>query len=324
MSNQPKQLKAVVLERHQIEDEQWNEFIARSPQAAPYGCTWYLDVVWPGWKAVVFREKERFLAVLPIKVSKKYGLSYVFNPPYCQYVGLFFDPAEKKSPAFDLAYKKRLAKAIVESIPLNVKLFNVKFAPTFDYPLPFHWAGYQLHTRYSYWLDNQADKAALFKNLEERTRTYINKAIKSGLVVQMVEDIEAIVSLAQKRNAFPLDADLLKRLWTALRQQKIGTALEVRDGQGRLHAALIYQQFQDQRIHLFSAFDADLGSLGGMSLAIWHSIETAGPEVKVIDFEGSMLEPVENFFRNFGTRPVPYLQIKKNAFPKPIQWLFDR
>ncbi len=312
-----------VLERHQINDEIWNAFIASSPQAAPYGCTWYLDVVWPGWKAIVVTEKDQILAALPFSLSKKHGITYVFNPKFSQYVGLFFGTIEKKNATLTFALKKRLVKAVVEALPSEVKVFNVKFSPEFDYPLPFHWAGYELNTRYSYWLDNQADKQVLFKNFEERTRTYINKAVKTGLVVSSVEDIDAIVALTNERNTYPLDEVLLKKLWAALHQQKKGTALEVRGADGRLHAGLIYQQFQHKIIHLFSAFDAELGNQGGMSLAIWKSIETAGPEVKIIDFEGSMLEPVENFFRGFGTRPVPYLQIKKNSFPKPVRWLME-
>jgi len=312
-----------VLERGQIEDAFWNDFIARSPQAAPYGCTWYLDLVWPGWKAIVVKDKGQMLAALPLKISRKYGVHYVFNPPLCQYVGIFFGEIEKKNATLTFALKKRLVKAIVEALPSEVKVFNVKFAPEFDYPLPFHWAGYELHTRYSYWLDNHEDKSAIFKNFEERTRTYINKAAKSGLTAHPVENIEGIVSLAATRSTYPLDEALLKKLWDALRQQKIGTALEVRDAGGLLHAGLVYLQFQHKIIYLFTAMDSKFGQQGGMPLAIWRSIESAGPSVRFIDFEGSMLEPVEHFFRGFGTRPVPYLQVKKNTFPKPVRWLME-
>ena len=99
-----------VLERSQIEDSVWNDFIACSPQAAPYGCTWYLDVVWPGWKAIVVSEKGKMLAAMPLKISKKYGISYVFNPPFCQYVGIFFGEIEMRNDALCFALKKRLVK----------------------------------------------------------------------------------------------------------------------------------------------------------------------------------------------------------------------
>lgn len=321
-TKQQSNYKTEVIERGQIEDAVWNDFIARSPQAAPYGCSWYLDMVWPGWKAIVVSEKGgQWLAVMPLKISKKYGIAYVFNPPFCQYVGIFFGQVEKKNATLTFALKKRLVKAIVEVLPTEMKVFNVKFAPEFDYPLPFYWADFELNARYSYWLDNQQDKSVIFKNFEERTRTYINKAVKSKLAVQSVEDIDAIVGLATERNNYPFDAPLLKKLWAALRQQKIGVALEVRDTDRQLHAGLIYVQFQHKIILLFTSLNIKFGQQGGMPLAIWRVIESAGQEVQVIDFEGSMLEPLEHFFRGFGTRPVPYLQIQKNTFPKPVRWL---
>lgn len=313
--------KTEMIERGQIEDAVWNDFIARSPQAAPYGSTWYLDIVWSGWKAIIVSDKEQWLAVLPFKISKKYGITYLFNPQFCQYVGIFFGQVERKNATLTFALKKRLVKAIVEALPNQIRVFDVKFAPEFDYPLPFHWAGFDLNARYSYWLDNQLDKSAIFKNFEERTRTYINKAVKSGLSVQPIEDIDSIIGLATERNNYPVNAPLLKKLWAVLLQQKVGTALEVRGLDGQLHAGLIYMQFQHKIILLFTSFDTKFGQQGGMPMAIWRVIESAGPEVQVIDFEGSMLEPVEHFFRGFGTRPVPYLQIKKNTFPKPVRWL---
>jgi hypothetical protein len=320
-ANQKSGYKTEVLERSQVDTTAWDAFITASPQAAPYGCAWYLDVVWPSWKAIIVSQNGQILAAMPFRISKKYGIRYVFTPKFCQYVGIFFGNIEKKNDALRFAWKKKLVSAIVAVLPSEVKVFDLKFAPEFDYPLPFHWAGCELHTRYSYWLANQKDKAAIFKNFEERTRTYINKAVKTGLIASSVVQVDAITQLAKERNTYPFDDALLKKLWEALRQQGNGVALEVRDTDGRLHAGLIYQNFGHKLIHLFSAYDPALGSQGGMSLAIWRSIEAAGPEVQMIDFEGSMLEPVENFFRGFGTRPVPYLQVKKNSLPKPIRWL---
>jgi hypothetical protein len=114
---------------------------------------------------------------------------------------------------------------------------------------------------------------------------------------------------------------LLRDLWKVLRQNGVGKAVEVRDESGRLHAGLIYQMSGDKIQHLFSAIDPEVRNQGGMSLAIWHTIETAGEDIRTIDFEGSMIEPVEKFFRGFGPFPVSYLQIRKNSFPKPLRWL---
>lgn len=309
--------------RQELSDLEWDSFVEQSPQRAPYARSWYLDVVWKEWQAIMAYHNGKLMAVMPIKVSKKYGLHYAFNPMLCQYTGIFFaDLPLKNEQAW--ALKKRLVSAIAAAVPAHAKLVTLNFAPEFDYPLPFYWRGFELHTRFSYWLDNLEDKKAMLRNMDDRTRTYINKARKSGLTPQPTDDLSGIIGLSQERGAYPFDFQLLRSLWLALRENKMGHALEVRDAAGRLHAGLVFLIDGHKLIHLFSAIDPALRNQGGMSLAIWHTIEQAGPDIRIHDFEGSMLEPVEKFFRGFNTRPVPYLQVRKNSFPRPIRWVFGR
>lgn len=309
-----------ITSRSDLDEAMWDRFISDSPQRANYALSWYLDVVWPGWQGIQVFYKNELHAVMPLRVSKKYGIHYCFQPPLSQYGGVFFKEMLGKTEKV-LAMKKKLVTAIVEAIPKNVKRLVLNFAPEFDYPLPFHWAGYELRTRYSYWLENTPDKTAIFKNFNERTRTYINKANKSRLLASEVTDISPLIELSKKHDSYSIDFHLLSRLWEAMRQHGVGRAIEVRDEEGRLHAGLVYQICGSKQVHLFSAKDPLVSNLGGMSLAIWQSIQAAGPEIAIHDFEGSMLEPVEHFFRGFGTHPVPYLQVTKNDFPKPVRWL---
>lgn len=44
---------------------------------------------------------------------------------------------------------------------------------------------------------------------------------------------------------------------------------------------------------------------------IWEAIKFASTVSKKFDLEGSMLEPVERFFRGFGTVQKPYFTISK-------------
>lgn len=46
-------------------------------------------------------------------------------------------------------------------------------------------------------------------------------------------------------------------------------------------------------------------------LLIYEAIKFASQVTAKFDFEGSMLEPVERFFRAFGATQKPYFQIKK-------------
>ena len=51
--------------------------------------TWYLDIVSPGWEAIVKEEAGCYVAVLPLPVRRKFGLRYLQQPLLTQQLGLF-------------------------------------------------------------------------------------------------------------------------------------------------------------------------------------------------------------------------------------------
>lgn len=56
-------------------------------------------------------------------------------------------------------------------------------------------------------------------------------------------------------------------------------------------------------------------SSGAASLTMWEAIKFAATVTKRFDFEGSMIEPIEQFFRSFGAVQKPYFTISKVSHP---------
>ena len=48
-----------------------------------------------------------------------------------------------------------------------------------------------------------------------------------------------------------------------------------------------------------------------MSLALWEAIQFSSQVSRRFDFEGSMIESIERFFRAFGAREVPYFYVSR-------------
>ena len=57
--------------------------------------------------------------------------------------------------------------------------------------------------------------------------------------------------------------------------------------------------------------DPNLRNSGAMSLCMWEAIKFASTKTKKFDFEGSMIESVERYFRAFGAEQKPYFHITK-------------
>ena len=48
-----------------------------------------------------------------------------------------------------------------------------------------------------------------------------------------------------------------------------------------------------------------------MPLLLWEAIQFSSDVTRKFNFEGSMIKSIEKFFRAFGGRQVPYLEITK-------------
>jgi hypothetical protein len=63
--------------------------------------------------------------------------------------------------------------------------------------------------------------------------------------------------------------------------------------------------------YLLAGADPDLRTSGASSLLAWEAIVRARDHTDVFDFHGSMLQPVERFFRAFGAQQTPYLSVTR-------------
>ena len=55
--------------------------------------------------------------------------------------------------------------------------------------------------------------------------------------------------------------------------------------------------------------DPEFRNSGATSLLMWNAIQFASTVSQIFDFEGSMIESVERFFRGFGAVQTPYFSI---------------
>ena len=63
--------------------------------------------------------------------------------------------------------------------------------------------------------------------------------------------------------------------------------------------------------YLLAGADPRLRNSGASSLLAWEALMRAREHTDVFDFHGSMLRPVERFFRGFGGRQAPYLSVTR-------------
>ena len=83
------------------------------------------------------------------------------------------------------------------------------------------------------------------------------------------------------------------------------------DATDRVHAVAYVVWDRRVAYYLMGGGDPELRTSGASSLLLWEGIRRAHAEAEAFDFEGSMLKPVERFFRAFGGRQSPYLHVSR-------------
>ncbi len=74
------------LKHNEIDREQWDNCIKDSRVAKPYAFSWYLDIMSPGWEALI---DDDYDSVFPIPGLRKYGIQYISTPIFLQQLGAY-------------------------------------------------------------------------------------------------------------------------------------------------------------------------------------------------------------------------------------------
>jgi Acetyltransferase (GNAT) domain len=217
-------------------------------------------------------------------------------------------------PARALAHEHELLTELESNLPPAVA-FSQQFSPSMLNALPFHWAGYRLEARYTYRLHGLRSSGDLWAGLRDNIRREIRKARKRVEVVDDlgIERFYDVLSKTYERQSIAIPHSLreLERLHAACVAHGAGAMLFARDDAGRVHAAVWVVWDRNGAYYLLAGAAPDLRTSGASSLLAWDAILRAGEHTDVFDFHGSMLQPVERFFRAFGAQQTPYLSVTR-------------
>jgi hypothetical protein len=275
---------------------------------------WWLDAVAPGrWGAVTVERDGHVLARLPYALRGRSRLRILTMPPFTQTLGPWLERSTG-GPARTLSDEMQLLAELEVGLPA-AQAFLQHFSPTVMNALPFYWAGYRLELRYTYRLVGLHSPDDLWAGLRGNIRREIRKARRR---LEVRDDLgldrfHAVWTMTFARQEIDPASSLgqLERLDRACARRNARAMLFAQDAAGRVHGVLYVVWDRHAAFHLLSGADPELRTSGAGSLLMWEAIMRARAVTDVFDFEGSMLKPVERFFRAFGSRQTPYLRVSR-------------
>lgn len=273
---------------------------------------WWLDAMAPQqWhESEIVRDGE-IIARMPYVKKQKYGLTILTTPPLTQNLGPWIKPSEGKYLT-QLADQKKLMTELIEQLP-HYDYFNCPFHYSLQNWLPFFWQGFSQTTAYTYVLHDLSDLDQVWHGFRENIRREIRRAqkkvtIRTDLDISKFLEINA---LTYKRQGipFPYREEVVRRLDFACENQDARRMFFAEDAEGRIHASIYIVWDENSAYYLLGGGDPELRNSGATSWLMWEAIQFAAKVTKKFDFEGSMIEPVEQFFRAFGAKQMPYLRV---------------
>ncbi|NPD46581.1 MULTISPECIES: hypothetical protein [unclassified Lentimicrobium] len=293
------------LRNKEINTDKWDACIEDSMNKRIYAYSWYLDHVAPEWGALVM---DDYQAVFPVITRKKLGVSYAFQPPFTQQLGIF-TPLLLTSDLVQSFIKKLIELHPLVQINLNI---HNKISFPADY----------IHMNTNHELDMIESHEDLKRKYSKNLKRNIKKAQKAELTIFKNLKPEIIIELFKKNKGKQLNAyseedylTLTRLIYKAIKKGRAEIWGSF-NPKNQLCAGAIFLKEERRRIFLFSATNKEAKTNGAMPYLIDSYIESYSGSQTILDFEGSNEPNLARFYKSFGSNVIHYPIINYNS----LQW----
>jgi len=274
---------------------------------------WWMDAVCgkDGWNVATYCRDGMIIAALPYVLKRKFGLSQIGQPDFTQTLGVWLAPTNAKYSK-RVGQEKEIISSLIDSLPKH-QVFFQSFHHSFVNWMPFYFRGFEQTTKYSYVIEDLSDTDRIWKEMSSAVRRDVRMAEKTLSIVEDISDgqfYDVICKTYQRQGmAVPFSRERFSSFTEKVIARGAGKMFGAVDNQKRIHAVVFLVWDKNCAYYLIGGGDPELRHSGGATLCIWEAIKFSSTVTKAFDFEGSMVEGIERFFRGFGGKQKPYFRI---------------
>jgi hypothetical protein len=289
-----------------IDRSRWDACLAEVPGIKPYAWSWYLDIMAPGWEALV---DDDYGSLFPLPRSRKLGFNYLATPVFLQQLGLFTPDGDRQ----------KIAAEFIAFIPELYRLIDLNIGQEVRPP------GYTVTPRYNFELRLDEPYETVWFNYMSDCRRNIN--IARRYPQEIVDDVrpQEVISLFRnnigKRAGVIRDASYsrLHGLMDHCIHNGRGRILGVRSPKGKLLWGMFVIDTPGRITLLFTAGSRKSREIRTAYLVIDHIIKTNAATGTVVDFAGSSVPSIAIFMKSFGGEQTTYWRLYRNTLPWPAR-----
>lgn len=282
---------------------------------------WWLDIVAPGKWHEVFVKNEA--GIVLARMPYVYSGNRIFMPELTQNLGPWIANREFAAGNTQLSEQREMIASLIGQLP-KTRHFTMTMNCANQYILPYRWLGFTYTPSFSYRINDLTDLEKVYANFNKTAKKNIRRSEKTVFITNE-PDVEVLLDIMEKtfqhqNRKYPGDKDLVRRIVRKCEETGHGKMFIARDAEGHVHAAS-YLVFDEKCAYaLMGGADPQFRASGAKSLVWWEEIRFAAGVSKTFDFEGSNIEGIENFVRQFGGECTPLYTIRKNSLIDDL-WL---
>lgn len=310
-------------DRSKIDPVLWDDCVSASKQRLIYAFSWYLDALTtgakaPAWGGIVAEDRGKYVAVMPIVYKKKYGIRYVYQPDYCQQLGIFSRP-EIELKTLSAEFFRQLTRQFKWVVSYR---FNEENETELDFS-----TGFSVIKRYNHVLELNKPYEELFRNYATDRKINLNRARNTGWIVEEKPDIRPLIQLHRQHNeekavgGIKLDLTIYDRFANAVDQlQKQGLSrirLARKPESATAEAGGLFVLDRDRIVYLFNGASPTGRKQQARLWMINQLIEEFAGQPMAFDFESPAVgaESVKAYYQSFGAENRPYSEISYDHLP---------
>lgn len=285
------------LRREEIDTARWDQCIETAPNGLIYAYSFYLDYMSRHWDALVMGD---YAAVMPLTWNRKWGISYLYQPAFTASLGVFGN-----------GLTKDIVLRMFDAIPVKFRLVEIELNKDNLFDL-------DLQQRDNYVLDLDKPYEVLSSNYNENLRRNLKKAKSQRLRYITNIDPELVLSVSEVTNRSNYETSDFKRfsrLCNYLTARNRALTCGVYTEEDELAASALFFYSHQRAYYILVGNPAGKRIEGASHFLIDCFIaDHAGKEL-TLDFEGSDIEGLANFYASFGAQAEKYASLRINRLP---------
>ncbi len=300
-----------------IEKESYRLFCSTEKNIPIFSQSWWLDIVCGSdhWDVILVKKENDILASFPyFQVKSRYNLKIITMPVLTQKMGIYIKYPENLTTSSRLILEKSIYNEIIDKLP-SYDYFDVNLDHKYLNWLPFYWRGFKQTTQYTYLVEDLSNMETVLKNFGSGKKSDIKKAtnqVSIGFDMSPQKFIDFYKKSLQKQNKeLSYSETLFFQLCSEAIIRKQGEIIFAKDGDENIHGAIFYVWDNECIYNLVTAFDPEYRSSGASSYLFLQIMEKFSVQNLKFDFEGSMMENIEQSYNRFGTVQKMYFRIFK-------------